>query len=104
MSATVEDEEMKASNPFTPEELTEKVIGLSERIAKLEALMERYGETLAEIKARVGKIEAKFDEDEDESNEIRAITGRLEIKLDIYFWLWLGTIAAWIILRVMRLI
>ena len=56
---------------------------MSERIAKLEALMEEYKSIRQELR-----------------EEIR----RLDSKTDRYFWLWVSTIAAAVLLRVFGLL
>ncbi|MEM0455362.1 MAG: hypothetical protein QXM81_06000 [Nitrososphaerota archaeon] len=67
------------NDPLSLEELTEKVLELTERVTKLEALLELHEKTFQEIKG-----------------ELR----RLEARIDRYFWLWVTTLIAAVVLRV----
>ncbi len=69
-------------DPLTLEELTEKVIALDERVTRLETLIEQHEKTFARIEARLDRLEARIDR---------------------FFWLWVGTVAAGIILRLLHL-
>ena len=63
-------------DPPTLEELTESVVELSERVARLEALIKMHERTFRELREEVRR----------------------------YFWLWVGTIAVGMILKVAGLI
>jgi chromosome segregation ATPase len=65
------------------EELTERVVELSERVARLEALVEEFRKTREELREEIRRVDAKMD--------------RL-------FWLWVSTIAAAFVLRVLGLV
>jgi len=67
------------NDPMTLEELTERVIELSERVARLEALIEEFKELREEIR-------------------------RLDAKIDRFYWLWVSTIVAAFVLRLLRLV
>jgi predicted RNase H-like nuclease (RuvC/YqgF family) len=71
------------NDPLTLEELTERVIELGERVTRLETLIEEFRKTREELKA-----------------EIR----RLDAKIDRFFWLWVSTIVAAFVLRLLRLV
>jgi predicted RNase H-like nuclease (RuvC/YqgF family) len=70
-------------DPMTMEELTERVVELSERVARLEALVEEFRKTREELREEIRRVDAKMD--------------RL-------FWLWVSTIAAAFVLRVLGLV
>jgi predicted RNase H-like nuclease (RuvC/YqgF family) len=70
-------------DPMTMEELTERVVELSERVARLEALVEEFRRTREELREEIRRVDAKMD--------------RL-------FWLWVSTIAAAFVLRVLGLV
>jgi phosphate uptake regulator len=67
------------NDPMTLEELTDRVIELSERVARLEALIEEFKELREEIR-------------------------RLDAKIDRLYWLWVSTIVAAFVLRLLRLV
>jgi phosphate uptake regulator len=69
----------KHFNPLTLEELTDRVIELSERVARLEALIEEFKELREEIR-------------------------RLDAKIDRLYWLWVSTIVTAFVLRLLRLV
>jgi predicted RNase H-like nuclease (RuvC/YqgF family) len=71
------------NDPLTLEELTERVIELGERVTRLETLIEEFRKTREELK-----------------DEIR----RLDAKIDRFFWLWVSTIVAAFVLRLLRLV
>jgi len=71
------------NDPLSLEELTEKVLELTERVTKLEALLELHEKTFQEIKGELRRLEAK-----------------LEARIDRYFWLWVTTLIAAVVLRV----
>jgi|GEM_PF-6843651 len=68
------------NDPLSLEELTEKVLELTERVTKLEALLELHEKTFQEIKG-----------------ELR----RLEARIDRYFWLWVTTLITAVALRIL---
>jgi archaellum component FlaC len=70
-------------DPMTMEELTERVVELSDRVARLEALVEEFRKTREEFREEIRRVDAKMD--------------RL-------FWLWVSTIAAAFVLRVLGLV
>jgi predicted RNase H-like nuclease (RuvC/YqgF family) len=70
-------------DPMTMEELTERVVEPSERVARLEALVEEFRRTREELREEIRRVDAKMD--------------RL-------FWLWVSTIAAAFVLRVLGLV
>jgi predicted RNase H-like nuclease (RuvC/YqgF family) len=70
-------------DPMTMEELTERVVELSDRVARLEALVEEFRKTREELREEIRRVDAKMD--------------RL-------FWLWVSTIAAAFVLRVLGLV
>lgn len=76
-------------DPMTMEELTERVMGLSDRVARLEALVEEFRRTREELKA--------------EARELREEIRRVDAKMDRLFWLWVSTIAIALVLRVLGL-
>jgi chromosome segregation ATPase len=59
------------------------VVELSERVARLEALVEEFRRTREELREEIRRVDAKMD--------------RL-------FWLWVSTIAAAFVLRVLGLV
>jgi predicted nuclease with TOPRIM domain len=89
------------NDPLTLEELTERVIELGERVARLETLVEEFR-----------KLDAKIDRVRDELREefkaeIRRLEtriDRLDAKIDRFFWLWVSTIVAAFILRLLKLV
>jgi len=70
-------------DPLSLEELTERVVELSEKVARLEAIAEELKRSREEIR-----------------QEMR----RLDAKMDRLFWLWVSTIAAAFVLRVLGLV
>ena len=71
--------EKRFNDPLTLEELTDRVIELSERVTRLEALIEEFKELREEIR-------------------------RLDAKIDRFYWLWVSTIVAAFVLRLLRLV
>jgi hypothetical protein len=71
--------EKRFNDPLTLEELTDRVIELSERVTRLEALIEEIKELREEIR-------------------------RLDAKIDRFYWLWVSTIVAAFVLRLLRLV
>jgi predicted RNase H-like nuclease (RuvC/YqgF family) len=70
-------------DPMTMEELTERVVELSDRVARLEALVEEFRKTREELREEIWRVDAKMDRQ---------------------FWLWVSTIAAAFVLRVLGLV
>jgi phage shock protein A len=64
-------------------------MGLSDRVARLEALVEEFRRTREELKA--------------ETRELREEIRRVDAKMDRLFWLWVSTIAIALVLRVLGL-
>jgi archaellum component FlaC len=50
-------------DPMTMEELTERVMELSDRVARLEALVEEFRRTREELKADIKAVRAELKED-----------------------------------------
>jgi archaellum component FlaC len=50
-------------DPMTMEELTERVMGLSDRVARIEALVEEFRRTREELKADIKAVRAELKED-----------------------------------------
>ena len=75
---------------MTMEELTERVVELSERVAKLEALVEEFRRSREELR--------------EDMRQLREEVGRVDAKMDRLFWLWVSTIAAAFVLRVLGLV
>ncbi|MEM4211404.1 MAG: hypothetical protein QXS72_09305 [Candidatus Caldarchaeum sp.] len=69
---------------MTVEELTQRVLDLTEKMAKLETLIEQHQKTFESIDRRFERLETSIE-------ELRRDVDR---KLDRFFWLWVTTVAA----------
>jgi uncharacterized coiled-coil DUF342 family protein len=101
--------EKRFNDPLTLEELTVKVIELDERVTRLETLVEEFRKTREELKAEMKdlrkEIDAKIESVRKElREEFKAEIRRLDAKIDRFFWLWVSTIVAAFVLRVLRLV
>jgi predicted nucleic acid-binding Zn-ribbon protein len=101
--------EKRFNDPLTLEELTVKVIELDERVTRLETLVEEFRKTREELKAEMRdlrkEIDAKVESVRKElKEEFKAEIRRLDAKIDRFFWLWVSTIVAAFVLRVLRLV
>jgi predicted RNase H-like nuclease (RuvC/YqgF family) len=118
-----EKHEKHFNDPLTLEELTERVIELGERVAGLEALVEEFRKTREELKDEIRRLDTKIDKVRDElreefkaeirrlddkvesvRKELREEIRRVDAKIDRFFWLWVSTIVAAFVLRVLRLV
>ena len=71
-----------------------RLVELGERVAKLEALIEMHEKTFKELREEIRDVERRLESRMD----------RLEARIDRFFWLWVGTVAAGIILRLLHLV
>ncbi len=97
--------EKRFNDPLTLEELTVKVIELDERVTRLETLVEEFRKTREELKAEMRDLRKEIDAKvESVRKELREEIRRLDTKIDRYFWLWVSTIVAAFVLRLLRLV
>jgi predicted RNase H-like nuclease (RuvC/YqgF family) len=93
------------NDPMTLEELTARVIELGERVTRLETLIEEFRKTREELKDEIRRLDAKVERVRDElREEFKAEIRRLDAKIDRFFWLWVSTIIAAFVLRLLRLV
>jgi chromosome segregation ATPase len=92
-------------DPMTMEELTERVVELSDRVARLEALVEEFRRTREELKADIKAVREELKEEIRRVDaKIERVREELDAKMDRLFWLWVSTIAAAFVLRVLGLV
>jgi len=97
--------EKRFNDPLTLEELTVKVIELDERVTRLETLVEEFRKTREELKAEMRDLRKEIDAKvESVRKELREEIRRLDAKIDRFFWLWVSTIVAAFILRLLKIV